>query len=58
MIPLFLDKITALELDETEIEILPLALECENTSRKNSAVKIRHIPTGVTLQSAGTYNIS
>lgn len=58
MIPLFLDKITAPELDETEIEILPLALEYENTSRKSSAVKIRHIPTGVTLQSAGTYNIS
>ncbi|KAF3336772.1 peptide chain release factor 1-like [Carex littledalei] len=53
VIPLFLDKITALELDETEIEILPLDLEYENTSRKSSAVKICHIPTGVTLQSAG-----
>ncbi|KAJ4772558.1 Peptide chain release factor 2 [Rhynchospora pubera] len=54
VIPLFLSKVTALELDETEIEILPLASENGNTStRKSSTVKICHLPTGVTLQSSG-----
>jgi hypothetical protein len=58
VIPLFLNKVTAPELDETDIEILPQALENGNTRRKSSTVKICHTPTGVTLQSSGMCKIS
>ncbi|XP_062181590.1 peptide chain release factor PrfB3, chloroplastic-like isoform X2 [Phragmites australis] len=54
IIPLFLDRPVNLHLDEDDMEISPSTSEYKKRdSRNGAAVRIQHIPSGVTAESSG-----
>lgn len=54
IIPLFLDRPVNLHLDESDIEIDSSPSECKKQYNRNgAAVRVQHIPSGVTAESSG-----
>uniref|UniRef100_J3M6L2 Peptide chain release factor domain-containing protein n=1 Tax=Oryza brachyantha TaxID=4533 RepID=J3M6L2_ORYBR len=53
IIPLFLDRPANLHLDDNDLEISPSPSDHKRQDHRNSAVRIQHIPTGVTAESSG-----
>lgn len=56
VIPLFIESSAHLSIDDEDLQVSYPSFGEENsqTSRTPSAVRIRHIPTGVEVQSTGT----
>ncbi|CAM0955789.1 unnamed protein product [Alopecurus aequalis] len=55
VIPLFLDRPVNFHLDDNDMEISPSPSEYQNRDRRNgaTAVRVQHIPSGVTAESSG-----
>jgi hypothetical protein len=55
VIPLFLDRLINLHLDDNDIEIAPTPSEYKKRDSRNcAAVRVLHKPSGVTAESSGT----
>jgi hypothetical protein len=55
IIPLFLDRPVVLHLDDDDIETSPSPSVHKKGDRRNGvAVRVQHVPSGVTAESSGT----